>query len=50
MRMITRSMKWITRPALAYVVGSLPSCATMGGGAMKYLVDPQSSSWERVQL
>jgi len=26
--------------ALACAVGSLPSCASMGGSGMKYLVDP----------
>jgi len=45
MRRITRSMKWLVSLALACVVGSLPGCGTMGGGGMKYLVDPPSVAW-----
>jgi len=40
MRMITRTFKWFAGLALACMVGALGSCGTMGGGGMKYLVDP----------
>jgi hypothetical protein len=40
MRMVARSVKWLASLVLAWMVGSLPGCATMGGGGMKYLVDP----------
>ncbi len=40
MRTITCTFKWLAGLALACMVGSLSSCGTMGGGGMKYLVDP----------
>jgi len=35
-----RAIKWLAGMVLAWVLGGLPSCATMGGGGMKYLVHP----------
>ena len=40
MRKISRTVNWLAGVALACMVGSLNSCGTMGGGGMKYLVDP----------
>lgn len=41
MSMICRAFRWITIATLACFAGSLPSCASMGGGGMKYLApDP----------
>jgi hypothetical protein len=33
-------MTWLAGLALACMAGTLPACGTMGGGGMKYLVDP----------
>jgi hypothetical protein len=44
MRIIARSMKWFAAFALACMAGTLPACGTMGGGGMKYLVDPPGLS------
>jgi len=36
-----RTLKWLVSMALAWTVGSLPACGTMGGGGMKgYLAEP----------
>ena len=43
-----RTIKWLAGVVLASMVGSLPSCGTMGGGGMKYLVDPPSFTSDRV--
>ena len=43
MRMITHTFKWFAGLALACMVGALSSCGTMGGGGMKYLVDPPAA-------
>ena len=43
MRMITRTFRWLAAVAIASMVGSLPSCGTMGGG-MGHFVDPPSSA------
>jgi hypothetical protein len=41
MSMIYRTFTWLTAVALACTAGILPSCASMGGGGMKYAVsDP----------
>lgn len=41
MNMIRRAFGWLTLAALACSAGILPSCASMGGGGMKYLAaDP----------
>jgi hypothetical protein len=42
MRTIMRMLKSVLILALPWAIGSLPSCGTMGGGGMKYLVDPPS--------
>jgi len=39
-----RTIKWLAGLVLACMVGALPSCATMGGGGMKYLVDSPSAT------
>ncbi len=38
-----RTLKWLISVALAWALGSLPACGTMGGGGMKYLVEPPSA-------
>jgi hypothetical protein len=35
-----RKLKLLLAIALACTAGTLPACGTMGGGGMKYLVDP----------
>ena len=35
-----RVLKMLVAVVLATGVASVPACATMGGGGMKYLVDP----------
>jgi len=36
-----RSFRMVVAVALAFAVGSLPACGTMGGGGgMKYFVEP----------
>lgn len=40
MRTLIRRARWIAGFALACLAGSLPSCASMGGGGMKYFVSP----------
>jgi hypothetical protein len=35
-----RRFKMVIAAALAFAVGSLPACGTMGGGGMKYFVEP----------
>ena len=41
MRMICRIFRWFTIVALACSAGILPSCASMGGGGMRYVAsDP----------
>jgi hypothetical protein len=43
-----RTIKWFTGLALAWMVGSIPACGTMGGGGMKYLVDPPAAVAQNV--
>lgn len=43
MRSIRRLSKWGVAVAIAYAVGILPSCATMGGG-MRYDLLPNFST------
>jgi hypothetical protein len=43
-----RAIKWLAGMVLAWVLGGLPSCATMGGGGMKYLVDPPAILSDRI--
>ena len=35
-----RRFRMVVAMALAFAVGSLPACGTMGGGGMKYFVEP----------
>ena len=46
MRTTGRTLRWLAAAVLASMVGIVPSCGTMGGGGMKYLVDPPSSAAE----
>jgi len=48
MRMIAHRAKWLVGLALTCMIGSLPSCGTMGGGGMKYFVDPPPVAAEPV--
>ena len=45
--MILRIVRWFAALALAYTVGILPSCASMGGG-MKYVVSDPSFISEQI--
>ena len=45
MRMITRTFRWFAAVTIASMVGSLPSCGTMGGG-MGHLVAPAENAAE----
>ena len=40
MRAIKRTIRWLAGLTLAWMVSGVPACGTMGGGGMKYLVDP----------
>jgi len=46
MRTTGRMLRWLVAAVLVSMAGILPSCGTMGGGGMKYLVDPPSSAAE----
>ena len=46
MRTIERIGKGLVALALAWMVGTLPACGTMGGGMGKYLVDPGAVAGE----
>jgi hypothetical protein len=42
-----RTMRRLTGLVLACTLGALPSCATMGGGGMKYLMDlPTATTYQ----
>jgi hypothetical protein len=38
-----RTFKWLAGLILAWMVGSIPACGTMGGSGMRYLVDPPAT-------
>ena len=40
MTSILRGLMAVVALVLAGMVGSLPACGTMGGGGMKYLIEP----------
>lgn len=40
MNMMWHGFRMIVATVLACAVGSIPACGTMGGGGMKYLVEP----------
>jgi len=40
MSRIWRRFRIVVAAVLAFAVGSLPACGTMGGGGMKYIVEP----------
>jgi hypothetical protein len=42
MRPAQRLISWIVAMLLAGTAGTLPACASMGGGGMKYVFDPQT--------
>lgn len=50
MRTITRLFRWLVTLALAWMVGIVPGCASMGGGGMKYFVDFPSVAAEAIWL
>jgi hypothetical protein len=39
-----RTLKSLVAVALASLIGTLPSCGTMGGGGMRYLEQPPSAN------
>jgi hypothetical protein len=39
-RQIMRTLKTLVAVLLASVIGTVSSCGTMGGGGMRYLVEP----------
>ena len=41
---ILRGLRLFVAVALASAIGSRPACATMGGGGMKYLIEPTLES------
>lgn len=43
MKAIRRISRWVMAAAMAYAVGALPSCASMGGGGMHYDLVPNLS-------
>jgi hypothetical protein len=43
-----RMIKWLAGLFVASLLGSLPSCGTMGGGGMKYFVDPPGVTSDRI--
>jgi len=44
MRQMWRKAKMVVATALAFAVGSIPACGTMGGG-MKYLWEPAEAPY-----
>jgi hypothetical protein len=50
MNMIRHAFRWLTIVALACSAGVLPSCASMGGGGMKYLASDPAPIDQRVSI
>ena len=48
MRSTKRICRWLAGIALAWMVGTIPACGSMGG--MKYLVDPTFATGDSIQL
>jgi len=44
MHAIVRMSRWLMALALAWMVGTVPACGTMGGGGMKYLTDSPAAA------
>ena len=44
MKSMLRRAKMLAAIALAAMVGTVPACGSMGGGGMKYLIDPNPES------
>ena len=44
MKSALRRIKWLAAIVLAAMVGTVPACGSMGGGGMKYLIDPVPDS------
>jgi hypothetical protein len=44
MRRMWRRFRVVVATALAFAVGSVPACGTMGGGGMKYFSEPPSEA------
>jgi hypothetical protein len=49
-RSAMRKIKQLAGLVLAFAFASLPSCASMGGGGMKYLVDPTDAATYTAQM
>jgi hypothetical protein len=49
MKPIRRVSRWVFALAIAYAVGTLPSCASMGGG-MRYDLLPNLSAIGEISL
>ena len=45
-----RMLRWSAGLILAWMVSGIPACGTMGGGGMKYLIDPPAAVAECVWL
>ena len=48
MSRLWRTFRILVATLLAFAVGSVPACGTMGGGGMKYLWDPPSEEQNHV--
>ena len=49
MSRVWRRVKIVVAALLAFAVGSVPACGTMGGGGMKYLWEPPSYEQNHVK-
>ena len=45
MRRMLRRSRALVATILAFAVGSIPACGTMGGGGMKYLWEPAEAPY-----
>jgi len=48
MRQMWRRSRMVLATIIAFAVGSVPACGTMGGGGMKYLWEPSSGTQNNV--
>ena len=49
MSRVWRRARIVVATLLAFAVGSVPACGTMGGGGMKYLWEPPSEEQNHVR-
>jgi hypothetical protein len=49
MSRVWRRARIVVATLLAFAVGSVPACGTMGGGGMKYLWEPPSEEQSHVR-